>query len=105
MTDLSTLTLAAFTPWVGTAVTLQDAAGDTLAVTLDKAVANPASSPRGAPRTAFSLILSAAGPSPFTSGHCLLSHPGFGTVGPVQVARIIGGSLDQTQAVFQVVFN
>lgn len=104
---LDTLSAALFAPVRGEAFTLQGADGPVVATILARCDEHPRTTMPGSARTAFSLVFTcpveAAGA--FAGGHCLVSHPAVGAVGPLYVERILPTGLPPGHAAFQAVFN
>jgi hypothetical protein len=108
LSDLRSLSAAAFAPYVGSGFTLESADGAALPVTLAACAENPRGGMRNAARTAFSLHLECpaalAGPG-FSDGELTLRHPELGDIGPVHVVRVLPGSAGREIAAYQIIFN
>jgi len=104
MTDIRTLSCDAFTPHVGSAITLITEDGQSLDTTLRIARINPNGTFSNAPREAFSLLLYAPEPCAWNSCDATLNHPQLGSIGPVHVVRIVSDE-PGISAVFQASFN
>lgn len=108
MSDLRTLSAAAFAPYVGAGFTLAPTDGTAaFSVTLNGWREIPGGTLRSAPRTAFSLYLvcPADQAPPFQDANCLLSHPEVGEIGPLHVIRVMPGAAGHDAAVYQISFN
>lgn len=106
MTDIAALSCDRFHPLVGADIALVDDAGTVvLAATLASATEHPRSTAPDAPRTAFSLVLTAPEPCAVTGGHYRLAHASFGILGPVNIVRVFPGRLDTSKATFEIAFN
>lgn len=103
MTDISLLSCDAFASLVGSALAFTAEDGSTFEATLDAASERPRSTPKGAPRTAFSLLFTA--PAAIDHGHYTVTHPDLGPIGPLYVARVIPAVLGQEEAALEICFG
>lgn len=105
-TDLSTLAAAAFEPLIGQTFTFTAGPDDpVLILTLREVKEMPHATMRAAPRTAFTLLLDAQGPSPVSDGIVLLDHPDLGRIGPLRLNQIVNPTYGSNDAMFQINFN
>ena len=105
MQDVKALRHDLFAPLVGSTLTLTEAGGAKLDVSLVDTRIQPHGNLRGAKRNAFSLYLKAPEPCGLGSGDYLISHPRLGQVGPVHVVRVTSDEAPGLSASFQISFN
>lgn len=106
MTDIACLSCDRFHPLVGADIALVDDAGAVvLTAKLRSATEHLRATAPDAPRTAFSLVLTAPEPCAVTGGHLRLAHTQLGIIGPVNIVRVFPGRLDTREAAFEICFN
>lgn len=103
--SLSTANHQHFAPLQGQTVTLRGTDGVDLTGTLTLVSEHPRATPKGAGRTAFSLLIEVPAPCEFLDGHCQILHPDLADFPPVHACRIINPDITSRAAVIQIVFN